>query len=269
MALLQPATPIPAAQPTPTAATAAEAAYAPQSTFAAEPLPQTVVIEVETPPFAAQPAAVPVPVPTGTAAATCTQAASGGGVAVADFAEAGFEGLVVDSRTYPIINLKNDGRFKDMDDVDYGTEMRGRQVSSLEKSVFSAKFPDPVNPSRMHEESIFSNDGVISTTGRAIADWKDEMTKRNATITVRKYTDVLVVMDAPGKEYDGELRYWSIAPCSRGRLTGTLGILAHKAGWKTPMDIKNNIGNHTLVATVGAQVKGDGGDFFPWNFRTE
>lgn len=194
-------------------------------------------------------------------------AASSNHLSLQDFAAAGFAGLTVDSRTFPIINLKNDGHFKDMDDFDYGSEMRGNPLSSSEKLVVTAKYPDPYKPEQFLEDVVFSMDGIHTTTGRPLGEWREEMVARKATFDERKYTDILVALNAPGEDYDGEMRIWSIAPSSRGRLTGVINILAMKQGWRTPLEMQAKMSDHVLVASVGPQVKGGKGDFYPWAFK--
>jgi hypothetical protein len=100
------------------------------------------------------------------------------------------------------------------------------------------------------------------------------MTRRGAnsptgtTFDERRYTDVLVVMNQPGAEFDGEMRIWSVAPSSRGRLFGVLNIIAAKAQWSKPQDVRDKMSDNILIAMVGTSVSHDKGTFNPWNFKS-
>ncbi|WP_019865191.1 hypothetical protein [Methylovulum miyakonense] len=272
MALLKPVVPVTTLPETETVPVASV-----QETTTHTPTVDPVVLETFAPLESSAPAQQLAEVPaTNTAVATTSPPAepvSGGHLTMRDFSEAGFNGLIVDSRTFPIINLKNDGHFKDMDDFDYGTEMRGRLLSSAEKIVMTAKYPDPYKPGTNLEDVVFCIDETRLASGRLVSDWKEEMVKRGGssqfgtTFEERRYTDVLVVVDQPGVEYDGEMRIWSIAPTSRGRLTGVLNIMAAKAGWKTAQELKEHMSEKVVVASVGAAVPHDKGSFYPWNFK--
>lgn len=182
-----------------------------------------------------------------------------------DLAEAGFGGLAIGARSFPIIALKTDGLFEDSDGGAYGKGFRCRPISSKAKTAVQGR---KVVNGKADEKVFFTYDGITSTSGRSVAELEKEFTDDGRTLARREYTDVIVTMEAPGEPYDQELRILSIAPTSRERLSGAIMTLAIRNGWNTQA-MMENINNYVLSVEVGAKVTKAEQPFYPWSFRFE
>lgn len=181
---------------------------------------------------------------------------------VANLEDAGFGGLSLGARSFPIISLKNDGVFEDTDGKGYGKEFRCRLINSKAKTAVQAtKFTN----GKTDEKVFFTYDGVSTTSGRSVVEVKAELAAEGRSFSTREYTDALVQMEAPGTEFDGELRILSISPMSRERLAGRIQALAIRKGWSTA-DLASNVGEFVLVVRCGDKVTSSKTPFYPWDF---
>lgn len=180
--------------------------------------------------------------------------------AQASLASAGFEGLELGSRSFPMISLKNDGLFEDSDGVAYGKKFRCRLLSSQSKTVIQA---NPIEDNK--KDVLFTYDKVTSTSGLDVRAWEVEKTAQGKRLERREYTDVLIIMDAFGEDYDEEMRILSVAPKSRERLAGKIQALAIKNNWGT-QQLMENIREFTLTCECGAKVLKAQQPFYPWSF---
>lgn len=178
----------------------------------------------------------------------------------ASLAGAGFEGLEIGSRSFPMISLKNDGLFEDSDGAPYGKKFRCRLLSSQSKTVIQA---NPIEDNK--KDVLFTYDKVTSTSGLDVRTWESEKTAQGKRLDRREYTDVLVIMDAFGEDYDEEMRILSVAPKSRERLAGKIQALAIKNSWDTEQ-LMENIREFTLTCECGAKVLKAQQPFYPWSF---
>jgi hypothetical protein len=210
----------------------------------------------------AQQTNVPAVAPQNTAVATTTRQAIS---AAPDLAEAGFGGLAIGARSFPIIALKTDGLFEDTDGATYGKGFKCRMINSRAKTAVQGVKHANGKPD---EKVFFTYDGIMSTSGRPVADLEAEFLAEGRTLARREYTDALVTMEAPGESFDQELRILSIAPTSRERLSGAIMTLAIRNGWNTA-DLQNNIGNYLMSVECGAKVTKAQQPFYPWQFRFE
>ena len=177
-----------------------------------------------------------------------------------DLAEAGFGGLSLGARSFPMISLKTDGLFEDTDGFSYGKRLDCRLINSKPKTVIQA---NPIEDNK--KDVIFTYDGVTTTTGRSVHEWEQEKIQSGKLLTRREYTDVLVVMESPESEYHKELRILSVAPQSRERLAGAIHLLAFEMNWTTaqlPVEIKK----YVLTCECGAKVLKAQQPFYPWAF---
>lgn len=174
--------------------------------------------------------------------------------------EAGFEGLELGSRSFPMISLKTDGLFEDSDGIQYGKKLTCRLISSQSKTAIQAH---PVEDNK--KDVLFTYDKITSTSGVSVAAWENERITQGKRIEKREYTDALVILDAPGEPHDEELRILSIAPKSRERLAGKLQALAIKNGWST-QELASRIREFPLVCECGPKVMKAQQPFYPWNF---
>lgn len=188
------------------------------------------------------------------------------GVAQApDLGLAGFGGLEIGARSFPIIALKTDGLFEDTDGGTYGKGFRCRPISSRPKTAVQGV---KQVAGKNDEQVFFTYDGITTTSGRSVAETEQAMIAEGRTLSRREYTDVLVTMDAPEEAYDQELRILSVAPTSRERLSGAMMSLAIRNGWKTE-DLAANISSYTLNVEVGPKVTKAVQPFYPWKFSFE
>lgn len=174
--------------------------------------------------------------------------------------DAGFGGLELGSRSFPMISLKTDGLFEDSDGVQYGKKLTCRLISSQCKTAIQAH---PVEDNK--KDVLFTYDNVTSTSGLSVAAWENERITQGKRIEKREYTDALVILDAPGEPQDEELRILSIAPKSRERLAGKLQALAIKNGWST-QELAGRIREFPLTCECGPKVMKAQQPFYPWNF---
>ena len=178
----------------------------------------------------------------------------------ASLADAGFEGLELGSRSFPMISLKNDGLFEDSDGISYGKKFHCRVLSSRSKTVIQA---NPIEDNK--KDVLFSYDNITSTSGLDVRTWEAEKVAQGKRLERREYTDVLVIMDASGEDYDEEMRILSVAPKSRERLGGKIQALAIRKNWGT-QQLMENIREFTLTCECGAKVLKAQQPFYPWSF---
>jgi hypothetical protein len=270
MALLQPTQRI-----VPQAEVVAEAVSSASTVATAQPVAEAEWVETSftpeaditqlIPDAAHQSLAVTSQATTEVALPATTKSATGAIKSMVDLAGAGFEGLSMGSRSFPIIALKTEGVFEDTEGRNYGKSVRCRMISSRAKTaVQGAK----VVNGKGDEQVFFTYDGVVSSNGHLVADLEKAFIEEGRTISRRVYTDVLATLDAPGEEWDQEVIILSVAPTARERLYGRMQILAMQNQWNDA-EFAENIGNYTLIAECGAKITSTAQAFYPWGFKFE
>lgn len=181
---------------------------------------------------------------------------------VVHLSEAGFDGLELGSRSFPIISLKTDGVFEDTEGNSYGKEIRVRVINSRRKTAVQGSKTERGKPV---EEVFFTYDGVTTSGNKLVSEIIQEWEENGYTIAKREYTDVLCTIDDPESEFDSELRVLSISPTSRERLAGKMTTLQLQNKWNAE-DLRENIGDYIMIASVGAKVQKAIQPFWPWSF---
>ena len=185
--------------------------------------------------------------------------------AAPNLADAGFEGLDIGARSFPIISLKTEGIFEDTDGNVYGKSIRCRLINSRAKTAVQGSKREG---NKDVTEVFFTYDGVTTSAGRPVYDVEQELLAKGMQIARREYTDALVTLDDPESEFDGELRILSIAPTSRERLAGKLFALSIQNGWNSTQ-LTENVGDYVLLVECGAKVTKAVQPFYPWSFKFE
>lgn len=269
MALVRSTTVVPQATPAPVVPVAAtpapfevlppevtQSAEVDQAPWEEEQIVTEAPVEDEAPAPYVPPAVSIPPAPTQALAPAPTQSTA---VAATNptqaLAQAGFEGVELGARSFPIISLKNNTRFEDTDGVVYGDKIFGYIQSSRIKYVWSA-YP------RDNKKTIFSYDGVHSTSGVPVDTLIQKYGAEGFTMTKREYRDALILMDGNNTEVDGELRILSIPPQSKDRLNGLIQqIMMINRG--DPNAVRTTL----ISAEVGKIIKAGDNEFAPWVFK--
>jgi len=182
-----------------------------------------------------------------------------------DFEDAGFEGLVIGARTFPMISLQKEGNFTDLDGNDYGNVVVGQAISSHIKWVVVAKQPSRVKPGTFEDVDV-----LFARDRNEIDPWKGQFGDiQGAIFEERKYIDCLVQANMPEKGWDGELHVWSIPEQSQQSFTGAMFKVAFRNKWD-PNKLLEHL-NETpviLTATVG-EGKSGYGPFKKWEFSAK
>ena len=178
--------------------------------------------------------------------------------ALPNYDDAGFEGVEVGSRTFPIIALKNDGVFEDTEGRPWGKGFQCRVLSTKRKFVISGKLSDK------DIETMFSPDKAVDTKGRECVKVLKEWEARGRQISEwREYRDVVAEVVMPGDERDGELVVLSVSPQSVSRLNKKLIRLTMGV---PPQALKDHVAAHILTVSVGVKVTKAIQPFYPWDF---
>lgn len=128
----------------------------------------------------------------------------------------GFEGLVFDYASFPVIALN--GRSFVMNDNDEfdPKEFNVKIIRSHSKYILvDAK-------DSKYEEVRYSYDGVATTEGELLSDCKQKMIEEDRVPTIKTYLDILVQLKMEGTPYDDMLAVLQISPTSVSKISGFL-----------------------------------------------
>ena len=178
-----------------------------------------------------------------------------------DFSAAGFEGVDIGSRTFPIISLQNDGKFLDIDGEEYPNSFHVNVLFSKKKWCHQG---------RLTERDIlvaFTYDGITTHTGVKLSSTLAEWMAQGRTVTVREYRDILVTLVIPSDPLDGELRILSVPKASIDKWNSMLVTTAIKRKWTTEQ-VTEELPNLLIEVSVGKKItqKIDF-PFYPWSFK--
>lgn len=182
-------------------------------------------------------------------------------------AEAGFEGMELDSFSFTTICLSNEGFFciLDQEDSDLGKELVFRPESSKPCYVVSADDSDYAESFHSYDpEGRVKQDGTSAEA--TIAQWRaDSGEGDDYRPQIKRYLDVVATIvdgdmekeDMACMVEDNETVMLSIAPDSVTKFWGKFKLGAHKYG----------IGNFLLRASVGQKARSkNGSSFYLWTF---
>lgn len=219
-----------------------------------------------------QPEPAGAAVETGTTVANTSRAAPpamGGNTAVAAqaLAEAGFEGMELDSFSFTTIRLPSEGFFDILgqEDSDLGKEFVFRPESAKPRYVVSADDSDDAESFHSYDpQGLVKQDGTSAEA--TVAQWRaDSGEGDDYRPQIKRYLDVVATIvdgdmekeDMARMVEDNETVMLSIAPASVTKFWGKFKLGSDKHG----------IGNFLLRASVGKKVKTKSGQgFYPWMF---
>lgn len=208
----------------------------------------------------------------GTAVATTQRAAPpalGGNTTLAAqaLAEAGFEGMELDSFSFTTIRLPSEGFFDILgqEDSDLGKEFVFRPESAKPRYVVSASDDQDAESFHSYDPNgLMKQDGTSAEA--TIAQWRaDSGEGDDYRPQIKRYLDVVATIvdgdmekeDMARMVEDNETVMLSIAPASVTKFWGKFKLGADKHG----------IGNFLMRASVGKKVKTKSGQgFYPWVF---
>lgn len=211
-------------------------------------------------------------VETGTTVATTTRVAPpamGGTTAMAAqvLADAGFEGMELDSFSFTTIRLPSEGFFDILgqEDSDLGKEFVFRPESAKPRYVVAADDSDDAESFHSYDpQGLVKQDGT--STESTIAQWRADSGEGDGYHPqIKRYLDVVATIvdgdmekeDMARMVEDNETVMLSIAPASVTKFWGKFKLGSDKHG----------IGNFLLRASVGKKVKTKSGQgFYPWMF---
>ena len=211
-------------------------------------------------------------VETGTTVATTSRVAPpamGGNTAVAAqaLADAGFEGMELDSFSFTTIRLPSEGFFDILgqEDSDLGKEFVFRPESAKPRYVVSASDDQDAESFHSYDpQGLIKQDGTSAEA--TIAQWRaDSGEGDDYRPQIKRYLDVVATIvdgdmekeDMARMVEDNETVMLSIAPASVTKFWGKFKLGSDKHG----------IGNFLLRASVGKKVKTKNGQsFYPWMF---
>jgi hypothetical protein len=176
------------------------------------------------------------------------------GATLATLQQSGFEGLAFDWTSFPIISLKNEGRFEDFDNTVYGSEFHCRIQGSKRRWVFRGA---PVQDNK--RDVAYSYDKLTTQSGASLAEITAEWRKLGKVVEEKEYLEVLVEMVAPGLPHDGEFRILSLPPTAIGRFSGHVAKAAARGN--------GNPGAVITRGAVGPKITKVQNAFYPWLFE--
>lgn len=182
-----------------------------------------------------------------------------------DFEAAGFEGVDVTNRTFPIIALKTDGVFEDTEQRAWGKSFSGHILQIKKKWVINAT---KTVAGKTDTQTLFSPNKNITSAGRDVTAVLREWEADGRTPGEwKEYRDVLFTVHAPGEETDEELVILSVSPTSVSRLNNK--IIRLTLGIKDPAEVQDKLTGTLMTVSVGAKVTGVDNPFYPWDFKFE
>lgn len=211
-------------------------------------------------------------VETGTSVATTSRVAPpamGGNTTLAAqaMADAGFEGMELDSFSFTTIRLPSEGFFDILgqEDSDLGKAFVFRPESAKPRYVVSASDDQDAESFHSYDpQGLVKQDGTSAEA--TIAQWRaDSGEGDDYRPQIKRYLDVVATIvdgdmekeDMARMVEDNETVMLSIAPASVTKFWGKFKLGSDKHG----------IGNFLLRASVGKKVKTKAGQgFYPWMF---
>lgn len=180
-----------------------------------------------------------------------TPAASSGNSSLAAFAEAGFEDLDLGFGAFPIISLKNDGKFEDNEGNVYDEEFLGIVEGTVKKYIMGN-----TKCEKKEEVVFYSYDKINATNGQSLAEIREGWAEQGWGFDLKHYTEARIsIVDEEGEI--GNMALLSIPPNSRTRFSGFQ---------------MQNFRRHQLMPNqyvtrfeVGNKIQGDY-EYFPWKF---
>lgn len=198
---------------------------------------------------------------TSTEVSTQTQstavATQGSGNFQQQMADQGLEGLELGFGSFPILKIVNEGKFEDEDENDYGEQFVAVVQSTRIKHLYKQAGVSEGDVS-------YSYDGVnllsASENGAATVEaLKAEYEELGYSLEVKDYLEVVVTMQDPESDFDGEMFILSIPPASRTKFSGVVATMQLKG-----KDVKTT----PILFSVGKKRKSKGGsNYFPWSFK--
>ena len=208
---------------------------------------------------------------TGTQVATPTRAAppamaGNAAQAAAALAEAGFEGMELDSFSFTTIRLPSEGFFDILgqEDSDLGKQFVFRPESAKPRYVVSASDEQDAESFHSYDpKGLTKQDGTSAED--TLAQWKADSGEDDYHPQIKRYLDVVgTIVDGDMEKEDmaqmvedNETVMLSIAPASVTKFWGKFKLGVDKHG----------LNNFLMRASVGKKVKTKSGQgFYPWVF---
>lgn len=186
--------------------------------------------------------------------------------AAAALAEAGFEGMELDSFSFTTIRLPSEGFFDILgaEDSDLGKQFVFRPESSKPRYVVSASDEQDAESFHSYDpKGLTKQDGTSAED--TLAQWKADSGEDDYHPQIKRYLDVVgTIVDGDMEKEDmaqmvedNETVMLSIAPASVTKFWGKFKLGVDKHG----------LGNFLMRASVGKKVKTKSGQgFYPWVF---
>lgn len=194
-----------------------------------------------------------------TAVSPSAKAAASQAAVMNEMAEAGFEGLAIDTFSFPAIVLK-DGEFQIAGSTrvfDAKTGFDGVITRTRRKYVCRVGGDDDGDVVFSFDKNEFSD--VNTEVGAKVAEWKANGLKPEVKEYIEAYVMVLAVHDEKEAELAGELVAVQISPTSCGRFSGYCATQK----FKHKVDPDGYVTNFSR----GEKVTAGKFPFYPWNFK--
>lgn len=222
-----------------------------------------VPFEVDTPPLFDEETgeildlATPQPNPIRTVPATPAPVGMPALLSAQTLADMQAKGLTFDFTSFPYITLPNGQGFVDSEKNSLGQSFECRLMDSRQRWLYKGSLYEK---GREVNELVYSYDQeTAATNGQPVSDYTTKWQREGRTVSVKRYLEVFVVMEAPGEAWDGEYRCLSVPETSIGRLSPHWAKCVAKGG--------GNPGGVVTRVLVGKEVTKTAVPFFPWAFE--